>query len=145
MATTTGEKINWSDIQSIYTSLRNCQSKFNLSQTAIPSNPGVIKPDVVTNLKTAIFGLRSSFYVANNSSGSSAVSSVFNLATPTVGSLIKPLPFDTMESALTTISNVCAQDANFGDVGFCPFDSVQGYNCFADPGCSADIICTMFF
>ena len=151
MATTTNEKVSWSDIQNIYTSLRSCQSKFGMSQTAIPSNPGVVKPEVVSNLKSAIFGLSSNSYVKKNSSATSALSTVFNMANPTVGSLIKPAPFDTMESTLTTVSSVCVNDANFGnfgnfgDVGFCAFDSVQGYQCFADPGCSADIFCNAFF
>ena len=143
MATTTGNKLNWSDIQSIYTSLNNCQTKFGLSKTSIPSNPGVAKPSVVTNLKSAIFSLQSSKYV-----NSSFVSSVFNLSVPTVGSLIKPAPFDTMESALSTVYGLCANNSNFGNFGdngnFGDFGQ-QGYSCFADAGCSSDFYCNAQF
>lgn len=139
MATTRGDKVSWSDIQAIYSTLNDCQTKFGVSRTAAPANPGVCRPNVVQDLKTFIFALRNSTYV-----DSSFVSPVFNITVPAVGSLITPQPFDTMESTLNTVFNLCARLTNFGNDGdfgrfgdFGDNGSKQGYTCFAS-NCSND-------
>ena len=131
MALSTGNKVAWADIQSIYTQLNNCQSKFGITKISAPSNPGVVKPNVVTNLKSFIFALSSSKYVST-----SFVSSVFNLANPVAGDLLKADPFNTMKTSLTNVFNVCANDSDFTDYSndgdFNAFFSCsdQGYTCF---------------
>lgn len=45
-------KILWSDITALYNTLREIESDVGLSQTAVPSNPGIIKPTVISNLRT---------------------------------------------------------------------------------------------
>lgn len=105
-----GNKLLWSDIQNIYTQLNNCQTKFGITKSAIPTNPGAVKPTVVSNLKSLIVALDSSKYVS-----ASDISAVNNLTVPTAGTLIKPAPFTTMTSTLNTVYNNCANDSNFGD------------------------------
>ena len=115
MALSKGSKVTWADIQSIYSKLNTCQSKFSISQTTIPDNPGKCSPSTISDLKNFIFALSSSSYV-----GTSPVSPVFNLTTPTAGELLKADPFNTMTTTLDTVSGICANCSNqsdFGDFG----------------------------
>lgn len=115
MALSQGSKVTWADIQNIYSKLNSCQSKFSITQTAAPSNPGKCSPSTIADLKNFIFALSSSSYV-----GTSPVSPVFNLTTPTAGQLLKADPFNTMNTTLDTVSGICANCSNqsdFGDFG----------------------------
>lgn len=113
-------KVLWSDIQSIYSKLNNCQNKFSLTQTTAPSNPGVIKTNVVTDLKSHISSLTSSSFV-----NTSFVTNVNNISIST-GDLLKTDPFNTMNTTLDEIYNIntCPDfNADFT----CPYEP---YSCF---------------
>lgn len=108
MTLSAGNKALWSDITAIYTTLRNAQSKFGITQTTLPSNPGVMKPSTISNLKTAIVALSNSNYVS-----SSFVANTKAISIPAVGTLIKATPFSTMNTDVTNVFNVCAFDSSF--------------------------------
>ena len=97
-----GNKILWSDIQAIYSQLNSVQTKFNITKTSTPSNPGVAKTTQFSSLRTAIFNLNNNSFIKN----SGAITN-FNMDVPSVGSLIDDQPFLNMQTALTKALNVC--------------------------------------
>lgn len=132
MALSQGSAVTWTDIQSIYSKLNTCQSKFSITQTTAPSNPGKCSPTVISNLKTFIFALSGSSWVST-----SFVSSVFNLSTPAAGDLLKADPFNTMTTTLNTVSNICinfSDDSDFGAVGFSNSNFRQDFSDFSNQG-----------
>lgn len=112
MALSSGNKVAWSDIQAIYTKLNNCQTKFSITTTAAPANPGKCTPETMTTLKNFIFAMSSNALI-----GTSNVSAVFNLANARTGDLLKADPFNTMSTTLDTVYNLCVNFSDFGDRG----------------------------
>lgn len=113
MTISSGNKILWSDIENLYTTLKTQQNKFGVTQSTTPSNPGLIKPTVVSDLKTAITDIyRTSSFVNFNH-----VKDVINMTVPTAGSLIQPNPFTTISSTLTTLNGITSDFCFSGDFG----------------------------
>lgn len=132
MALSSGNKVTWADIQAIYSKLNTCQTKFNITKTTAPSNPGKCSPTVISNLKTFIFALSTSSWVST-----SFVSPVFNLTTPVPGDLLKATPFNTMTTSLNNVSNICinfSDDSDDGAVGFSNSNFTADFSDFSNQG-----------
>ena len=109
MALSTGNQALWSDIVTIYNSLRTVQSQHSLTQTAIPSNQGTsIRASTIVDLNTAINNLRNETHLRSTA--------VTGITTPSAGALIRADILTTMLNNVNAKKNIChfTNDFSFG-------------------------------
>ena len=106
MSISRNSRINWSDINNIYTSLNQARTKWGFTTTS-PS--GAQNRDVYANdaieLKNKIEEMSSNAYLAN-------VAKV-DVAMPSQGEIILPYQMTSMEDTIYNVLNTCAFDAAF--------------------------------
>lgn len=107
-AGSSNSKASWSDIVTLYESLRATQSKHKVSQTAIPSNANkVMQVGHASNLVDAIEALGTS---ASQITTSQAL---VDGTIPSIGDLITPLIFKECADTLTVLEGVAFNGSNF--------------------------------
>ena len=103
----TGSKITWSEISSLYTKLNTARSKFGFSNITVPSSQvGALA--TTSHLKT----INDTIVAMRNSNGNVGGLTFTAPTIPSAGSLIQPLPWSTVESNIDFMQNNCA--SNFG-------------------------------
>lgn len=125
MALSSGNKVLWSDIQTIYNNLNSAKSRLSQSAVAVPANPGSTIPAQVSALKTAIESCNANSYI--NAAGTH----VTGITVPGSGTLLYPGIFNTMQDTITKINNTCLHNAAFytNNHGFGSF-SCHGFGSF---------------
>lgn len=101
MSIAEGSILLWSDIKQIYTDTNKQRKRWSVSAITVPENPGLVKPNVVSTLKSAIEDLKST------SAGSIANTGI---KVPSTGQLIEPDPFLLMQK---TLKNLAAANVSF--------------------------------
>lgn len=100
------QRLNWSDIITIYNNLNTQRQRFSMSTVAVPNNVNYLATVAqMQELKNQIEGLST-----HNLIGSIANTGV---TLPAVGSLIKPLEYNLMQETLDDISAICIHFNNF--------------------------------
>lgn len=101
MALTTGSKVDWADISSMYNKLNTIRTKFSFNTVVVPNSKGEqVKTTDVSDLKTIMDGMKSNSYLAPISTESIVV--------PEKGSLLDISPFTNIQSILGIMENTCA-------------------------------------
>ena len=119
MALSTGNSALWSDITTIYNSLRTVQSQHQLTQTTIPSlQGGSIQAATIVALNNAINNLRTEDHLKSTPAT--------GITAPTVGALIKADILTTMLNNINAKKDIC-------------------HFTFSDCGCFTDCDFTFFF
>lgn len=93
----TGNKVNWSDIVETYSKLNTARTKYGFSQAG-PTNAQGNKV-VVADIEEI------NSFITEMQSNSKITSVATPVTPPTVGSLLKPLFLDTLNSTIDTIQN----------------------------------------
>ena len=107
MSITSGSSVLWSDIQNLYTQLNSIKTTHGIATTTVPSNPGLTKPSVVTDLKSLIDALSAERHIGSQATVSPAI--------PKAGEAMRPAPFTTIQDKLTALTGICHNDTgNFG-------------------------------
>lgn len=137
MALSQGSSAIWSDINSLYTTLRSIQSTHGLTQTAVPSDGGQGK----TILTTHITPINTALEAMKNETHLRRSSYVGQGTNPTRGALITPAIISELKTKLDNLANVRHSDSfSTGNTGssFCnpfagwgsPYTTGQStYNC----------------
>ena len=117
MALSAGNKVVWSDIQTIYNNLNTARQHCSIATVTVPSNPGKTVPSTVQSLKDAIEACRSNSYVSRAGTWSTGVT------VPSRGSLLYSDIFTRMSTTVENIRRTCMHNsANFsGNNGFRSF------------------------
>ena len=117
MALSAGNKVVWSDIQTIYNNLNTARQHCSIATVTVPGNPGQTVPSTVQSLKDAIEACRSNSYV------SSAGTWRTDVTVPSRGSLLYSDIFTRMSTTVENIRRTCMHNsANFsGNNGFRSF------------------------
>lgn len=111
-----GETIKWADVQNLYNKLNVSRNKWSLSSVAVPTNPGMVTNQPVSNLKTLIDSMSSISYL-------NSVANSSNISLPSKGTLIQTIPFDLINQKIDDIQNTCQHNsanysADWGDYSF---------------------------
>ena len=126
-----GDKVNWSDITSLYTQLNAARTKFGFAAITPTSRQGLITQVAdITNINSFVSEMSSNGHLTNVAKPITA---------PTVGSLMKPSFLDTLSTTITNIqntdnfSNSSFSDSSFsfGNTGFS-----FGHSSFSNSGWS---------
>ena len=106
MALSAGSAAAWSDIESMYSTLRSIQSAHGYSQTASPTSAG--GSIAASNISTL-------YNAASSVHGESHLKSKgwTNVALPSAGSLIYPGVITTIQTNINNMSGVCHYDPCF--------------------------------
>lgn len=121
MALTTGSKVDWADISSMYNKLNTIRTKFSFNTVVVPNSKGEqVKTTDVSDLKTIMDGMKSNSYLAPISTE--------GIVVPEKGSLLNTSPFTNIQTVLGLMENTCAHatcTSNYsGNSGYsCPYSS----------------------
>lgn len=109
MAISSNSKINWSDIQTIFTNLNTARKKFFPSQSDFQAAPGgqstQAMAQLAQNLNKYIESFSSSGYVGSRANISENP--------PSAGDLISPIIFNRFTTTIRSINDTCAHDASY--------------------------------
>ena len=124
MALSTGNKVLWSDISSLFTRLNTQRTKFGYSTVTQSSlQNSLAKPAVISDLKSYIQGMTSNTFAAT------AASRYSEITVPTTATLLKPQSLNTVSSILTDLENTCVHNSSFYSGGFfTSFDASFSFN-----------------
>ena len=104
MSIASGFKIDWIDIQNIYTDLNSARTKFNMATVTIPSNPGLIYSSHLTDLAALVDAMSSNSYIGTNANT--------GVSSQTPGNYIYPTQFSRIDTIVTNIKdNICPHNA----------------------------------
>ncbi len=107
MALSQGSSAIWSDINSLYTTLRSIQSTHGLTQTAVPSDGGQGK----TILTTHITPINTALEAMKNEAHLRRSSYVGQGTNPTRGALITPAIISELKTKLDNLARVSHGDS----------------------------------
>ena len=126
MAISTGSKILWSDMSSLFSRISTVRRKFGYSAISASSYGGVgtlASTTNISNMKSLLEAVKGNGYAF------SAVVA-FTITVPTRGTLIKPGTMTPIQNMLTRLENTCVFDNFDGFDGFRSFDAFDGFNNF---------------
>ena len=106
MSISQGSKLEWQDIENLYTNLNTALTKFNLSTINIPSNPGLATPENVSNLKDVVnANINANSYLKNQVN--------LNEITPPVKEeKITVQQMSDLSGTITSMNNACPYDGS---------------------------------
>lgn len=106
-----GDKVQWTDITSIYSQLNTARSKYGFTQITPTNRQGQItKVEDITNINS---------FIAEMASNKNLTSVAQPITPPTKGSLMKPSFLSNLSTTITSIQNSNSfGDSSFGDSSF---------------------------
>lgn len=111
MAIETKKKLDWTDIQNIYTSLNEARTKFFMSQVSVPEKEKKRPiPTDATNLEAEIVAMKSNKYLSDLN--------IPDVRDPKVKERIKPDIFNQMKININNILGVCPHDGSYNGSGY---------------------------
>lgn len=111
MALETKKRLDWTDIQDIYTSLNAARTKFEMSLVAIPDKEKKRPiPTDATNLEAEIIAMKTNKYLSNLN--------IPDVRDPQTKERIKPDIFNQMKLNINNILGECPHDGSYNGSGY---------------------------
>ena len=108
MSLAQGQKASWSDILSLYSTLRTVRSKWGFSQPSDPSRGvgSTLEDTDISTLNTLVNEMRSNAYVGNTANT--------GITIPSAGAMIQASFLTAIQNTMTAVNNVNGANFSFG-------------------------------
>lgn len=130
----TGARVNWSDIETLYSNLNKVRTKYSFTELSVPNEQNILAtPSTISTLKTVIEGMS-----ANTDLGDTTNTDIITV--PQQGELLDEDPLIGLAAVIDNMTNACAGNfsfngSNFSFSGNRNFNATNfGFTCDFTPG-----------